>query len=129
LCHFLTCCFPYLKSCCWRWRSVGWEIPHGERNRENKPPPPVRYRNQITAWMPRDDENGRCVGSKRNLLSIIQVYLSGEAMTLYVQYRLRKLHYFFWLAKPPWRKKLFSVVLSWHTLLTIFFFLVQHGRA
>lgn len=38
LCHFLTCCFPYLKSCCWRWRSVGWEIPHGERNRENKPP-------------------------------------------------------------------------------------------
>lgn len=33
--------------------------------------PPVRYRNQITAWMPKDDENGRCVGSKRNLLIVI----------------------------------------------------------
>ncbi len=41
LCHFFTCCFPLSsrrKAAGWRWRrSDGWEIPHGERNRENKP--------------------------------------------------------------------------------------------
>lgn len=43
-------------------------------------------------------------------------------MTLYVQYRLRKLLYFFWLAKPPWRKQLFSVTLSWYILFSQFSF-------